>query len=110
MEVGKPLEKLVDEGADGGHFESAGGLLQNFQQIVFDILEDEIDNALLAEGLLEFDDVGMGGQLEYFDLSHGGFLGVLFFVRLLEFLDSHMHFGLDVPTFQHDPVGPLPNR
>jgi hypothetical protein len=33
-----------------------GRLLQDLKEVVLDVLEDEVDDALLAKGLLELDD------------------------------------------------------
>lgn len=49
-----------------------GGLLQHFEQVVLDVLEDEINEAPLAKCFPELHNVGVIKHFEDLNLSHGG--------------------------------------
>lgn len=59
MHVRQSLEQLIQQKSDAFGVESIWRLLEHFEEVVLDVLKDEIDDALFAEGLLEFYDVGV---------------------------------------------------
>ena len=72
MHVSQSLEQLEEEEADQLRVQSTGTALQHFEQVAVHILKDEINHGLLAEGLSEFDNVGVTQQLEHLYLAGGG--------------------------------------
>lgn len=59
MHVRQSLEQLIQQKSDAFGVESIWRLLEHFEEVVLDVLKDEIDDALFAEGLLEFYNVGV---------------------------------------------------
>ena len=74
VHVGQPFQKLVHEDTDQLGIEAVRGFLQDFQQVVLDVLEDKIDDSFFAEGFFELDDGGVPEHFENLDFPHGGFL------------------------------------
>lgn len=110
VHVGESLQKLVHEEADELGLESVGGFLQNFEEVVLDVLEYEVDDPFLAEGLLELHDVGMLQHFEYFDLSHRGLFNHLIFLGFFKLFDGDDFLVLVALAFEDHPVSSLPNR
>ena len=109
VHVGEALQKLVHVEPDELGIEAVLGLLQHFEQVVLHVLEDEVDDALLAEGLLELDDVGVLEHLEHLHLAHGGLLDYFVLLGLLELLDGHHFAGLVAAALEHHAVRALPD-
>ena len=107
VEVEEPLHELEDDLADVGGVESIGGVFENLQEVVFDVLEDQVDDALLPEGFFHVDDVLVAHHLQDLHLPHRCFPRYFLVVRVLEFLYRHVDVALDVPALQHHPIRPL---
>jgi hypothetical protein len=86
VKVSKAFEQLVDKRPDHLWVEAVGGLLENLEQIALDVLEYQIDDALLPEGLFEFDQVRMFHHFEDLHLSHCSFFDDFVFLSFLELL------------------------
>lgn len=71
------------------------------------VLEHQTDYSLLAEGLLELDDVALVKHAQHPNFPHGGFAHRSILLALLEFLDGHDLLGFSVAAPQHHSVGAL---
>jgi len=110
VDVGQSLQQLVDEQPDQLRLQPIPRLLQHLQQIVLHILEHQVHNALLAEGLLQLHNGGVFQHLQNLDLPHGGLLDDLILLGLLELLDRHHLLVLVAPALQHHSVRALPDQ
>ncbi len=72
VEVLETLDDLVEECGDEGRFEATLMLLDEIEEVAFEVLEDEVDLALLLEGLLDADHVVALEHLEHLDLALDG--------------------------------------
>ena len=80
----RSFEKAV-EGWDT-YIDADRVLFEDLEQVLFDVLEDEIQAALSLERLLESDNVRVFEHAEHSNLAHDRLLRDLVIVRLLKFL------------------------
>ena len=73
VHVSKALDKLVHNIFYHLRFESFWGFFKDLKKVVFDVLENEVDNSFSSEGVSEFNNVGVFHVFKNFDLSHGNF-------------------------------------
>ena len=59
VQVGESFQQLVNERSDQLRLQAVRRLLQYFKQVILDILKDQINDALLPEGLLQLHDIAM---------------------------------------------------
>lgn len=64
-------------------------LLDEVEQVAIEVLEDEVDLALLLEGLLDAHHVLALQHLQHLDLALDGLARKLVLVAFFEFLDRH---------------------
>ena len=89
MQVLQTLHYFVYQGVDQFRLQPVLKLLNQIQQIAFEVLEYEIDFSLLLESLLKADHVVPLEHLEHLDFALDGLAGKLVFVAFLELLYGH---------------------
>jgi len=82
------LEHLIHVEAQTFWIDSNGVLFQHFQQILFNVLEHQVQAPFPLERLLQRHNVLVFEHAEHPDFSHDGLLGDLIFIRLLKLLDG----------------------
>ena len=107
VHVGKSLDELIHNIFNQLRLKTIWGLLKDLEEVVFDVLEDEVDDSLSPEGVSEFDYVGILHVFEYLDFSHGDFADKFIVLGLLELFDGESLLGLVGFTLEHHPIGPL---
>ena len=83
------LDDLVNEEPKSFWVDPESVVFEDFEEVLLDILENEVESPFSLKGLLEEDDVLVLEQPEHLDLPHDRFLGYLVFVRLFELLNCH---------------------
>lgn len=84
-----------------------GVFLDDFKQIVIQVLEDQMDQTLLLEGFLQFNDVLVPESSKHFDLAGCRLADEVVSVGLLELLDGDADAGVLAAGFEHHPVSAL---
>ncbi len=89
VQVLDALDYLVDERVDQLGLQAMLELLDQVQQVALEVLEDEVDLALLLEGLLESHHEVTLQHLQHLDFPLDGLARKLILVPLLELLYRH---------------------
>lgn len=92
MQVLQALHNLVEECSNEGSLQAMLMLFDQVQQVPLEILEDEVNLALLFEGLLDADHVVALQHLQHLDFALDGLAGKFVLVALLELLNRHSHY------------------
>ena len=84
--------------------------LENLEQIVIQVLEYQMHQALFLEGFLQLYDVFVPQRFQYLKFSHRRFFNQFVIIRLFEFFYGHTHSIFFPLCFQDHPVGSFPDQ
>lgn len=110
VHVRQSFQQLVHQKPDQLGLQPVRRFLKHFQQVVLHVLEDQVDDALFAEGLLQLHYRRVFQHFQYFYFPHGCFFDDFIFLGLLKLLDGHDFFVLVAPAFEHHSVCAFPDQ